>query len=108
MMSRRAIQIAACGAQFNPENRAFVICHSSRRQSIDRPGAVRLERVTEAIVQTVGPALPKFDPIRFESISAPMRRKRHRAVGETLFHFFEASIENAPRINYFALMRGPR
>ena len=36
-----------------------------------------------------------------------MRRKRDLSFGETLFHLFEARVENSARIDYLTLLRGP-
>jgi hypothetical protein len=50
------------------------ICHCSRCQPLDQPTAIRLARVTKAIVQAIRATLPELDHIRFHSIAAPVRR----------------------------------
>src|SRR5262249_23457189 len=80
----------------------------SRREPIDRPGAVWPERVTKSVVQSLGATLPKFHALRFETISAPVRWKRHFSIGEPLFHFLKASVKNPARVNHRALMGSPR
>src|SRR5207247_1124709 len=60
--------------------------HFSRRQPLDQPTAIRLSCVTKPVMQTVGTALPEFDPIRFEPITAPVRRQWNRLVAEAFSH----------------------
>src|SRR2546423_15266530 len=75
-----------------------------RREAIDGPGTVSLSRVTKAVVEAIGAALPKFQSIRFEPITAPMRRKRNLPLGETLLHFFETRLENTAGSHYAAFL----
>ena len=44
-----------------------------RRQPLDRPAAIVLLRVLEAIVQSIRAALPEFDLIRDNAITTPER-----------------------------------
>src|SRR5436190_16777487 len=78
-----------------------------RREAIDGPGTVSLSPVTKAIVEAIGSTLPKFQSIRFEPITAPMRRKRNLPLGETLLHFFETRLENTAGIDHVTLLRSP-
>src|SRR6266567_8019432 len=79
----------------------------SRRQPLDQPTPVRLLCVTKSVVQTVGAALPEFNPIRFESITTPVRRQWNRLVPEAFGHFCHARVQNAPTVEHLALTRRP-
>ena len=46
--------------------------------------SVRLSCVTKSVVQTIGAALPEFHRIRFEPITAPVRRQWNRLVAESV------------------------
>src|ERR1043165_2984577 len=59
-------------------------------------------------MQTIWPALPKFDSLWLHSKTTPVRRQRNRAVCEALFHFFESRVKHAPNIDGLALRRRPR
>src|SRR5882724_11062862 len=82
--------------------------HPSWCQPLDQPTAIRLSRVAKSVVQTVWTALPEFHPIRFEPITAPMRRQWYRLVAEAFGHLCHARIEHAPAIEHLALTRRPR
>src|SRR5215208_4647836 len=58
-------------------------------------------------MQTVGTALPKFQFIRLESITAPVWRQWNRFVAETLGHLRHSRIEHTPPIEHLALTRRP-
>src|SRR6266478_6401096 len=79
----------------------------SRCQTIDLPTLIRLSCVTKSVVQTVATALPEFDPIGFEPITAPVRRQWNRLVTEALRHLCHARIQDAAPVEHLALTRGP-
>ena len=79
----------------------------SRRQPINLPRTVCLPRVPKPVVQPVGTALPKFDFVRLESKTTPVRRQWNLLVAEALSHLCHARIEHAARVNDFALARSP-
>src|SRR5437899_2573116 len=81
--------------------------HFSRRQPLDQPTSIRLSRVSKPVIQTVWTALPEFDPIRFEPITAPVRRQWNRLVAEAFGRLCHARVEHAPAVDYLALTRRP-
>src|SRR5262249_6907295 len=85
-----------------------VIPHFSRREPVNLPRSVCFPCVPKPVMQTVGAALPKFDFIRLESKTAPVRRQRDLLVAEALSLFRHSSIEHPPAVDYFALTRRPR
>src|SRR2546423_6907738 len=66
---------------------------ASRCETIDLPGTVGAAAVAKPIVETIRPALPEFDLLRYDAIAAPMRRGRKLFAFKTLGHPFE----NRPR-----------
>src|SRR6266446_6153048 len=80
---------------------------TSRAVMSPRTMSIRLSRVTKSVVQTVGTALPEFNPIWFEPITAPVRRQRNRLAGEAFGHFCHSRVENAPTVEHLALTRRP-
>src|SRR5439155_15896741 len=85
-----------------------VIPHFLGRQPLNQPTAICLPGITKSIMQAVWTTLPEFHRIRFEAITAPVRRQWNRFVGETLAHLRHARVEHAPCVDYFALTRHPR
>src|SRR5579884_2174985 len=80
----------------------------SGSHALDEPAAVGLSHVAKAIVQPIRSALPEFQRVGFDAITAPMRRERHRFAGKPFRHFRHARIEHSTRIDHLALTRGPR
>ena len=54
-------------------------------------------------MQTVGAALPEFNPIRFEPITTPVRREQNLTLVKTLLHFFEPGIKDLAGVNHVTL-----
>src|SRR5688572_10939486 len=79
-----------------------------RCEPVDQPLACVRARIAKAIMQSVRPALPEFDLVRLQPVSAPMRWQRNFAIGKTLFHLLPPGIENLPAVDHFALLRNPR
>src|SRR5437870_3384956 len=74
---------------------------------MDLPSSVRLFGVTKAIVQTVGPALPKFDSRWRQNISAPVNRHGN-GLAVLCDNFFEPAFQEFAVRDYFALFGNPR
>src|SRR5712691_4815923 len=96
VMSPRTISILAAGF------------FTSRGEAFDQPITVSLSRVTEAIVQTIGPSLPEFDYFGFYAISAPVWRQRNGLAAKPFCHLRHARVQYAASIEHLALTRCPR
>src|SRR2546430_17125773 len=68
---------------------------------------MRLERATNSVLNRMRAPRPKLHSFRFQPIPAPVRWKRDPSFGETLFQFFETSIENSACVDHLALVRRP-
>src|SRR5438270_12374144 len=78
----------------------------SRSQPFDHPRSIRLQWISQTIVQAVIAALPKFDRGRLQSITAPMRWSRN-VVAEFPTEFFEPLFEFCAAFKYLTLFRSP-
>ena len=83
----QAVQLLSLGHWPEPLAAGLRIKRGSRRQPLDLPGAGGLARVTEAVVQPVGAALPEFDGVGSDDVTAPDRRAGNRASGKFLLDY---------------------
>ena len=67
---------------------------SLRCQSLGRPLPFCRKAIDKSVVQTVRSALPKLEGLRYDTVSAPIIRKRHFAVGEPALQLIELSLED--------------
>src|SRR5580765_538015 len=77
-----------------------------RREPFDQPTSILLQRVSQAIVQTIFLALPKLDHFGPDTIAAPMRRARD-IVGELPTKFFESLFKHGAALDRLTLIGCP-
>src|SRR5205823_14015006 len=78
-----------------------------RRQPFDPP-RFAVARVAKAIVQAIGATLPKFDSLRFHSITSPVRWTWNLLSGKSLFQFRKPRFHYSACVDHVALMPTPR
>src|SRR5262245_33817387 len=67
-----------------------------RCQALNQPAAVRLFRIAKSIVQTIGLALPEFNPRRTQNVTAPIFRQRDFLAGKLFLEFCQATFDHFP------------
>src|SRR5262245_55651872 len=78
-----------------------------RRETLAHPGALH-QSIAQTVVQAIRPALPELERLRNESVTAPVRGPRHRAVAVAGLDFAQAGLEDLAIGDDLALPRGPR
>ena len=72
-------------------------------EALDAPGAIRLADVAQAIMEAIGPALPKFDFVVAQDVPAPIWRQGNVFSRVFRFQFAQAIFEKSSVGNDFAL-----
>ena len=72
-------------------------------EALDAPGVVGLTDVAQAIVETIGPALPEFDFVVAQDVPAPIWRQGNVFSRVFRFQFAQAIFEKSSVGNDFAL-----
>src|SRR3954468_9487586 len=76
-------------------------------EAFDAPPA-RLAHIDDAVVETIGPAVPELDSRRNEAEAAPKRRPLHRLALESPLHLTILFFERLSRGERLALLGCPR
>src|SRR5712692_6475763 len=76
-------------------------------QSFDHPRPIRLQLITQTVVQTILAALPELDRLRLNAIATPVRRARN-IFAVALRQFRVTLLQRGATFNHFALVRSPR
>src|SRR3954447_142559 len=85
------------------------LCDDNRSwiEAFDAPSA-RLAHIDDAVVETIGPAVPELDSRRNEAEAAPKRRPLHRLALESPLHLTILFFERLSRGERLALLGCPR
>src|SRR5690606_38319845 len=78
----------------------------SGREALTLP-IVGYESIIEPIMQATGSPLPELDPLREESITAPMRRAMRCLIEKAQFGFGKQTLELRPVTDHPTLRRSP-
>ena len=74
-------------------------------QAINAPAPIFIQKITEAVVQSVGTTLPEFYLLRHDSIASPEIRKRNLSMAYLLLKRLELIHQKGARSQNAALLR---